>query len=586
LLVWVSLCLSIFPIVFIDGQMIQGKSLINGNLEPNFLLKFGFMICGLAFLHFTVDAWIKRSGKKFQNAQTWGMIAAVVAIVFFLYGQILNADWWKLDDHEIMALLGTDGKMGIGELLFSLSHSEILYFGDYPRFRPIYWLLRILETILWGKNVHIWFAVRLFYFAIFLFLFWKILNQFIDFWNAGLLTLYVAINPFWVDIFTRLGPSEVYASLGLGLLFLGFFPLLQAKPSRLLDWLIFSIGMTLCVGSKENMLFLVVFLLYAIVVAFKNREKKRAVLLGLLNAGMILLVLVAVFLSINKTGADIHSIPTDLDTRIKDLIQFLSGTIPISIILSAGVCILCDLVLIKNKPSQSENQRPPAYWYYFLVINILWLVFSQKLFYPGNWPLANRYAFPGLLFIPILIAGNLRYFQNLAIRTNFSAIAINFTLSCILTAMILAHGFNSIRDLVQQQVAVTTEFSNYIERITTKANEKPDAEIVIGSSYPLDYETIFSIIRFLRANALENRVFLDYVSIESTNTHLKVLEDYLIAFSKLGSYKEVFINDWEYWQGDHPKRLLPLDQFDPNQPCILLNLSGEHKRFASCLPVK
>jgi hypothetical protein len=374
--------------------------------------------------------------------------------------------------------------------------------------------------------------------------------------------------------------------VGLAVCFSGFIPLaaalLRARATRLVDWLLFSIGLIVCVGSKENMLFLGAFFACAIAAAWKRGERKQAVLFGLLDGAMLLLVAAAVYLSAKNTGVDIHSAPTDFATRLTDLSQFFFSAMPLSLLLSGGIGLAYGLVAQRFPRNGTPAPAVVSPWAYaLLLLCIFWLVFSQKLFYPGTWPAANRYAFPGVLSLALLLAANLNFFQKLAPAGKFSA-GGRFAFACLVSGLIVLHGLTPIRTAVAQQVAATQAFSGRIERIAAAARPNPTIQIVIGSSAALDYETIFSIIRFVRARGVENPTFLDYTPAAAGDIRLKTLEGFLIDFSRLGSYKPVFINDWEYWQGDRPKRLNPLAQFDPNRPCILVNLSGEHPAFSGC----
>ena len=86
------------------------------------------------------------------------------------------------------------------------------------RFRPTYYLFMLIETWLWGANVHLWYLARTLCFALFLSSIWWVIRRFVGVWLGGALTIWIAILPLWAEVWSRLGPSEIYGAGCIGVM--------------------------------------------------------------------------------------------------------------------------------------------------------------------------------------------------------------------------------------------------------------------------------------------------------------------------------------------------------------------------------
>src|ERR1700733_11760739 len=137
-----------------------------------------------------------------------GIISSIsAAIAFALIGrQVFSANWGLVDDHDTFRFIGTGQRMPITDFLqVLLTKTEI---GDVSngRFRPSYYLIMLLESAAWGKNVHLWYLARTVFFAVFIASLWWLLGKFIRLWLAGALLLPNLFLPFWGGGWARLGP--------------------------------------------------------------------------------------------------------------------------------------------------------------------------------------------------------------------------------------------------------------------------------------------------------------------------------------------------------------------------------------------
>src|SRR5262249_4395159 len=128
----------------------------------------------------------------------------------------LHARWAIIDDHEIAELIGPTGEMTFSQLGDHLAtHTEV---GnptwEWPRYRPVYFSLRLTECLLWGNTPELWYLARNAMFAVSLALFWTVLWRWLGFLAGSLVLLVLLTHDFWGDIWCRLGPGETYAVVG------------------------------------------------------------------------------------------------------------------------------------------------------------------------------------------------------------------------------------------------------------------------------------------------------------------------------------------------------------------------------------
>lgn len=374
---------------------------------------------GLALLAWYWDKGItllKIKGRTQEKVES--ALAFVIIGIFFVvvYGGVLNLRWMEIDDHEIVVLLGEDSRMEMSEVFEAFSQTEIHYFGVLTRFRPVYWLGRILEVVLFGGHLSRWYLARLMTFIILCWWLWIAFKRVIGFVLSGLLVIHFFSYSFWVDIIARLGPSETYVAVGIVIFFFGFFRLmddiLKCTPTKPMDWLLVSTGTMICVGSKENMVILVVFISYLIYRAWGERSRRIVVLSWVFSLGWIGFVLAAIALSTTSFGMDIHGDSTRWTERLSLGVRFFSQLPALTILASTLILLLC-LPLFKKVLSHLVEQNgidfeKASTIRSFLIWQggLLFLTASQYIFYAGRFPENNRYAFPGMLFLPLMLLGS------------------------------------------------------------------------------------------------------------------------------------------------------------------------------------
>ena len=438
---------------------------------------------------------------------------------YYLFGMNLEANFWVLDDHEIMIYLGEDGKMALSEAPWMLiEETEVGKFGNFPRFRPSYFSVRLFETWLWGNNPSLWYLSRLIMVTLIITIAWYVLAELIGFLPAVPVIAFVFTWPIWGDIFSRLGPAEAYAAVGLAFFFLGSYLILkESAPNSdnaryYLGWLSVIAGTLLAVGAKENFLLLLLIVLILLSVALHHRRTPKFALLSTLViftcAGF---VAYAVLSSIASLGSDIYGRSTGFFQRLSlvwDIVFTADG-----ILFLITITFLIVMLLWSYRVQDRNALRRPT-WIALIIVSVSYLLLyiGQYIFYAGNWPTGIRYDFPGLLYKPVVFVTLIWYAMGILQYLGVEAsVEKGLRAGLLVGAMLLvgALTYTSIREMGLLNVRRTQNYAQKLENVSTILRNDPDSALVIESHFVLDYETIISWGRFLQyANSIENPIFL------------------------------------------------------------------------------
>ncbi|MBA3074405.1 MAG: hypothetical protein FP831_12460, partial [Anaerolineae bacterium] len=108
------------------------------------------------------------------------IIGIVIAIAFFIFEPSLDSQWGILDDHEIIYYSPSSHPMGFSDLIPTLlTKTEISPSSTIPRFRPVYYFLRLVETRLWSSESPFpWYLARIFIYIFFMSVLYIFFKQF------------------------------------------------------------------------------------------------------------------------------------------------------------------------------------------------------------------------------------------------------------------------------------------------------------------------------------------------------------------------------------------------------------------------
>jgi hypothetical protein len=449
------------------------------------------------------------------------VMAAASLFTWFLWGENLNARWGIIDDHEIALFLGPDAKVQVSRIGSLLMSTEVGELCRSNRYRPSYYFLRIMESLFWGLNPHIWYASRLVMFALSAGLLMWMVSCSVGIIPSALFTLLVFSGAYWSDIWAHLGPAETYAVVGVALYSIGFMRAYvgandQGTRVPLSDWLLMLAGGLIAIGSKENFVLL---LLPVIFLLAHLKRKQQVDVAGWVTSGILalygLLVTTSVGIALARLKVNVYGDSVSLDSRLalvrQPIIVFASDPRVISCLLLTSVVAIILLYQNKKNGDVTAELLKKMSRFFAVAVILLGLYVSQYVFYAGRWPCSTRYDFPGVLACPLLLLATVVFIRKMFEITKQSRFLHNCLLaifSIVLMVSINWQGFSALRAASVANVIATQAFSQKMDTLVHLLKSQPESGLVIESFHVRDYEPVGSIGRFLRAYGVKNPLFL------------------------------------------------------------------------------
>lgn len=447
---------------------------------------------------------------------------------FFLVGNTLQAKLGVIDDHEIVMFLGQDGKIKLNEIAKIISSTEVGQWGEYPRFRPSYYTLRVLEATFWGDNATLWYGTRYLMLVVCLTLTYITLSRFIPKILSFTIVLYLMTLPLWSDILTRLGPSEIYAAFGLVLFSFG---MINGK------YYLWFIGYLISVGSKENMLFMLPIMLFWLGLKFWNKKiTKKEIILGVVATLYTAWIIAGIGLATIKLGADVYGTQISYKDRIMTLWSYKRYIVDTQHLYFSLIATI-GMILVAWKNSVSRK-------YLILMVVVGGTAASQYIFYNNSLPTNMRYDFPGVIALRLLDVISFAWIWSYLTKRNIRWI---MGLTLLIAVTILAsqtyrNGYERIQNQVTKVVSETSSFDSSITKFVSDLTQDSQKPLLIVTNNYLDYEPIVSISRFLRARGVTNPMTLYYYGevTEEDNDLARVLETEMLEVMKDGANTKTF----------------------------------------------
>jgi hypothetical protein len=460
--------------------------------------------CEKIYLRFIIFSKQNKSSKFFDIF----IFCSFVGISFFLFGPNLDANWWVVDDHEILNFTGPGQFLSFKEILPTLiTKTEINPTSSIPRFRPAYYLLRLLETRLWYEHAPMqWYFFRILVFIFFIsaiYLFFKKINGPVI---GALLAIYITTWTFWYDIFARLGPSETYGALGFTIFIIGFLIFLQNQEGAF-SWLLLLIGSIILIGSKENFAIILIplFLIFFTYISSKPTKRLLPCLVIILSLGWAFWIWYNLISRIMNQGGDVYHNPVSFLNRVSIIHSYVFQNTQIFIFLVIiGIIGFIGLFIKRLKSHKSL----------FLVMiigsfSILALEFSQVIFY--SYKFLPRYNFPLSLALPLSLSLGVYIIQKITYGFNRKWVFFIVTLLCALGILffIKPDNWGQIHEKSLENVNQTHLFFAKIKEIRQYLNENPDSALIFSGNDAIKYyEPVYSYARFLRAMRVQNKFYL------------------------------------------------------------------------------
>lgn len=491
-----------------------------------------------------VTAWALAPAVRFASHKTFlifaraGALVGLVLFGFYLWGENLFARWWIIDDEEIVAWFGQAHHLSPARVPQILADTGELYFFSGLRLRPMFWVFQTLEAVLWGDQPFLWYFFRIGIFIITLLLFLRLCIPLLGFLNSLLFAFYLGLAPYWADIFTRLGPAENYALLGLvGYVFAFVQIVRQTRRSAMSAarvplgmWVVLGASGLICMGAKENFVFLLVpsGALLAFLLVSKRLSRAGAVTLVIL-AGWGALTLGSLFVTTRRAGVDIYGNSTLLQERLPLVLSAFKGLV-LTPANGIGVGLILGMALVGVIHLRGIQAYERLFQMLYLLgaslglgLGLACVLFLQLYIYNGGLPQNTRYDFPGMLVLPLFALLGFFLAQRivrLVWQNEVLDRILTLTVSSLLVGALVLTGTHTARAASHTNVQRTQEFAAQIQLIRAVAVEHPNAALVLETHSGWDYEPSYSLVIFLRHAGVQNPIYLRHHGGTATQTNL------------------------------------------------------------------
>lgn len=496
------------------------------------------------------------------------LIIAVSSLFSLLLtgSQLLHGNWGLIDDHQVFTFLGPDLKLPASEIWSTLlTKTEV---GQLQgRFRPTYYVITLVETWLFGPDVHLWYGRNSVCFALFLSALWWTMSRHVVAWLGGAVIAGIALLPLWADVWSRLGPSEIYGAAFVGIMLFAADAVLFSERAavRRLGVMVLSLAAIVLAGLKETFIPLAAggtaFVL--VLAGIERRLSPRLI------AAAGLAVLAAVFaigiVIVKKlsaaSGVDFYGKSAGPGTTILHaLLGIFDGLLRTwwVWVLPIAFLQLFDVLPKKSLKEWVLESRIACATYLFLIA----MYAAQCGLYRMSFPHNSRYDFPAMLLVPLTFAIAVCEVSR-RLRDRFPERVIDYaqlTAAIFLIFALINVNLGRPPELamaVKRNIATTNAFFSALQEVARTAKDAPDRPIILDAYGPLAFEGIYSVQSYLRAFAVENAIALRFHPDE--------------AFKGPFSNLQKAMSDLER-NGD--TRFVPLDLALRSRECLSIGLYG------------
>jgi hypothetical protein len=439
------------------------------------------------------------------------------AMVWALVGGSTRAQWGMIDDHEIQDFIGAGRDRIPARDLSGLfaAHSEI---GSppftIPRYRPTYYLFRLIECSAWGRHIEPWMILRLVLFAITATLAFDLLRQWLGFVAGGVSLAFLATLWMWPKIFVTLGPAEAYAAPAVMAFAWTATTILRGhKAAGVGLWAALAIAAVIAIGAKEN--FVILAPLAALVGGIEWR-RGRLGLAGAIACGTMALAALWVAIVVGASiavqgGRDLYDRPLGLSGFVRSgdgsalrAIRKLAGY---------GLPLLAATAWMAFTWQRGRATAPSGRRTLLAVGTVLGLAaISQFFFYRGEVFKKSHYDLP---FVPLVCTLEIGFLAAAAGWRGGSAadrrLRRRLLVPGVLAVAAMALGGDHARQYTQDYARETAAFTTLVDQVAAACRAEPErpVEFFIADDLPGNHEPLHAVVRFLRAQGVVNRFFLN-----------------------------------------------------------------------------
>jgi hypothetical protein len=467
-----------------------------------------------------------------------------------------GAQFGPIDDHEPLRWLGPDGSISLQDAVQTwLDDTEVGDFGAALRFRPAYYLVRIVQTVLFLDNPTAWYVSTLVLFVTTC----AVMGLTLGWWlrlglrRAGvptrpefagalaitaIYTLLVVGIAAWSGIVTRLGPSELLGTAMVAAAMLSSTALLSGRRGAW--WGILLVSVWGAVFSKEVLLPLSLLPgIVAVGVRLTNRSRWVVALLGIVPACVVVAAVAPPLIfgggSLYGTRADASRLSITLEQLFRVLPTYWA---PAAFVAGGAVATL---VVLQWK---SQRRLPLAVAAAYL-LSVAWFLVDALIYY-GIYELP-RYGMNWQLLKVIWTAGALALATSLLSKPRGwwpTGPAVALTAASVLLLVLGVLGapdrFQSTRQSSAMNAFLTRQYQAQIDVVRSFLTENPTTSVALIVDQPTDYEPVRAV-----SQSLENHTQADVVAVlNPASTSLGILQEVNLPVSQVMGHEELASGKW------------------------------------------
>ena len=427
--------------------------------------------------------------------------------------------WWGLmDDAEFLGWAPRGQSLPARDYFATLATTEIGRIGNVSRFRPVYYVVKAAERVIWPASPSWYYAARTGMFALGLSLCaWALFISMGRVLGAGIFAI-VSTEWFWRDIWAHGGPSEQYAFVGTSLLAAACamaWTDAHAVSARRIA-LLAVVGTVLAMGSKENLLILVVPCAIVLLRLARTPEHRRTMITLLIIVMLLAAAIIAALVpGLRSAGSDIngHLIATN--------VRFAWLSAAPGRWLAAVIVTFAVLPFVSWRALPSARRTEDARARHGVLAGrlsvqiglLLLLAISQLIFYAPTWPtFGSRYDFPGMLAFPLALASltvfSLHWLTLAGVGTR-AIYGVKSAAALAAVALALRHGIAPVREAAEKNTRDTQAIQAMLRAAVREAGHTGQRiPVVVEWQTPGDAEPANAVMRLLYKVGSDGPFFL------------------------------------------------------------------------------
>ena len=425
------------------------------------------------------------------------ILICFISVVFYFATGVAYNEFHFIDDHELYRIKYDLDSFGVFETL-----KKWLVKDFAIRFRPFYYVQRILSIKILGVNfsyLYFYSFIQFFFTQLFLGLYLKKSNL-----NIFYIILFYLITIIGLqsEIYWKLGPSE---TIGFLMFSISLY-MTSIKNKTNIIYLLLFFSLLFSALSKESFTIsipcIILSYLYFKIVVYKKSIRKIIVFPVLCSILFVVNILIILKVGTNNIGyAGVEGGFIDTFVNIKQIIS--DKKIYFILVVLPFISLLFE-VLFENRGKLKEiDLNNPKLK--FLIFNLIFLIFIFVLnaYIYTKSGMNFRYFIPSILGFSFVIVSLLNYSKHISFKILYVFILF-FMLSPTYDSMV-----NEINRYNQEG----RDVHSIVSAITNNSNT--NSRILIVCDPVLDYETAFSLLKYINLNLKNDHV--EYYPIELPN---------------------------------------------------------------------